>query len=160
MRVNGLYGHVRSNDLRSLVLFAGFVVAFHVMAVLALGVGLLLAPLVVLVRDLERVVRIALRLGFYASPVIFAVEDVPPPELLVDDRGDPAIPLARLVPGGPERDGSTRPPRIVVFRRPLEARARHPEDLADLVHDVVVDEVARHLGLDPDVVDPPGPPES
>ncbi len=40
MRVNGLYGHVRSNDLRSLVLFAGFVVAFHVMAVLALVIPL------------------------------------------------------------------------------------------------------------------------
>ncbi|SNS01055.1 ABC-2 type transport system permease protein [Geodermatophilus pulveris] len=49
------------------------------MAVLTLGAGLLLAPLVVLVRDLERVVRIALRLGFYASPVIFAVRDVPAP---------------------------------------------------------------------------------
>jgi len=49
------------------------------MAVLVLGIGLLLAPLVVLVRDLERVVRIALRLGFYASPVIFAVADVPEP---------------------------------------------------------------------------------
>jgi ABC-2 type transport system permease protein len=49
------------------------------MSVLVLGVGLLLAPLVVLVRDLERVVRIALRLGFYASPVIFAVPDVPEP---------------------------------------------------------------------------------
>ena len=49
------------------------------MTVLSLGVGLLLAPLVVLVRDLERVVRIALRLGFYASPVIFAVQDVPEP---------------------------------------------------------------------------------
>lgn len=48
-------------------------------AVLVLGVVLLLAPLVVLVRDLERVVRIALRLGFYASPVIFAVSDVPEP---------------------------------------------------------------------------------
>jgi ABC-2 type transport system permease protein len=47
------------------------------MAVLVLGVGLLLAPMVVLVRDLERVVRIALRLGFYATPVIFAVSDVP-----------------------------------------------------------------------------------
>lgn len=53
--------------------------AVLLMAVLALGVGLLLAPLVVLVRDLERIVRIALRLGFYASPVIFAVEDVPAP---------------------------------------------------------------------------------
>jgi ABC-2 type transport system permease protein len=49
------------------------------MAVLVLGIGLLLAPLVVLVRDLERIVRIALRLGFYASPVIFAVQDVPGP---------------------------------------------------------------------------------
>lgn len=49
------------------------------MAVLVLGIGLFLAPLVVLVRDLERVVRIALRLGFYASPVVFAVPDVPAP---------------------------------------------------------------------------------
>ena len=53
--------------------------AVLLMAVLVLGVGLLLAPLVVLVRDLERVVRITLRLGFYASPVIFAVQDVPEP---------------------------------------------------------------------------------
>jgi ABC-2 type transport system permease protein len=53
--------------------------AVLLMAVLVLGVGLLLAPLVVLVRDLERIVRIALRLGFYASPVIFAVSDVPEP---------------------------------------------------------------------------------
>jgi ABC-2 type transport system permease protein len=53
--------------------------AVLLMATLVLGVGLLLAPLVVLVRDLERIVRIALRLGFYASPVIFAVQDVPEP---------------------------------------------------------------------------------
>src|SRR3954464_1076499 len=36
MRVNGLYGHVRSNDARSLVLFAGFVAAFHLLAMLGL----------------------------------------------------------------------------------------------------------------------------
>jgi ABC-2 type transport system permease protein len=53
--------------------------AVLLMGVLVLGVGLLLAPLVVLIRDLERVVRIALRLGFYASPVIFGVGDVPEP---------------------------------------------------------------------------------
>jgi Zn-dependent protease with chaperone function len=40
MRVNGLYGHVRSNDVRSLALFAGFVVAFHLLAMLALLVPL------------------------------------------------------------------------------------------------------------------------
>jgi ABC-2 type transport system permease protein len=49
------------------------------MAVLVLGIGLLLAPLVALVRDLERIVRLVLRLGFYASPIIFAVRDVPDP---------------------------------------------------------------------------------
>jgi ABC-2 type transport system permease protein len=53
--------------------------AVVLMGTLALGLGLLLAPLVVLVRDLERIVRILLRLGFYASPVIFAVSDVPEP---------------------------------------------------------------------------------
>jgi Zn-dependent protease with chaperone function len=36
MSVNGLYGHVRRNDVRSLALFAGFVLAFHALAVLAL----------------------------------------------------------------------------------------------------------------------------
>lgn len=40
MAVNGLYGHVRRNDTRSLALFAGFVVAFHVLAMLALIVPL------------------------------------------------------------------------------------------------------------------------
>src|SRR5215467_7829086 len=40
MGVNGLYGHVRSNDARSLALFAGFVAAFHVLAMLGLIVPL------------------------------------------------------------------------------------------------------------------------
>jgi Zn-dependent protease with chaperone function len=40
MRLNGLYGHVRHNDVRSLGLFAGFVVAFQVLALLALLVPL------------------------------------------------------------------------------------------------------------------------
>jgi Zn-dependent protease with chaperone function len=40
MRVNGLYGHVRRNDVRSLALFAGFVAAFHLLAALALVVPL------------------------------------------------------------------------------------------------------------------------
>src|SRR4051812_31732358 len=40
MQVNGLYGHVRSNDARSLALFAGFVVAFHLLAMLGLIVPL------------------------------------------------------------------------------------------------------------------------
>jgi Zn-dependent protease with chaperone function len=46
MRVNGLYGHVRHNDVRSLALFAGFVAAFHLLAMLALA-----APLAMLDPD-------------------------------------------------------------------------------------------------------------
>jgi len=49
------------------------------MAVLVLGVGLFLAPVVALFRDLEPIVRISLRLGLYACPVVFAVPDVPDP---------------------------------------------------------------------------------
>ena len=76
----------------------------------------------------------------------FAVEDVPPPDAIVDD----VVPLSRTVPpsGGPGA-------RVVVFRRPVEARALDPADLTDLVLDVVVTEVARALGVDPDVLDPP-----
>src|SRR3984893_12794698 len=40
MLVNGLYGHVRSNDARSVALFAGFVAAFHLLAMLGLIVPL------------------------------------------------------------------------------------------------------------------------
>jgi predicted Zn-dependent protease with MMP-like domain len=80
----------------------------------------------------------------------FAVEDVPPPESIEDD----VIPLSGLVPGTPDESGRPQVPRIVVYRRPLEARSVDPLDLADLVLDVVVDELARHLGLDPEIVDP------
>jgi ABC-2 type transport system permease protein len=51
--------------------------AFLVQSVLLAGLGLLLAPLVVLVRDLERVVRIVLRFWFYASPVVYGSVDIP-----------------------------------------------------------------------------------
>jgi predicted Zn-dependent protease with MMP-like domain len=42
----------------------------------------------------------------------------------------------------------------VIYRRPLELRALDRDDLEDLVHDIVVEEVARFLGLDPETVDP------
>ena len=82
--------------------------------------------------------------------VEFAVEDVPP-DLNVYDSDvleDGEVPLARLLPGRPGRHGV--PPRIVLYRRPLEFRAADREDLADLVHDVIIEQVANLLGLDPD----------
>lgn len=82
--------------------------------------------------------------------VEFAVEDVPP-DLNVYDSDvleDGSVPLARLLPGRPGRHGV--PPRIVVYRRPLEFRAGDRDDLADLVRDVVIEQVANLLGLSPE----------
>jgi predicted Zn-dependent protease with MMP-like domain len=82
--------------------------------------------------------------------VEFAVEEVPP-DLNVYDTDvleDGEVPLARLLPGRPGR--SNTPPRIVLYRRPLEFRAVDRDDLADLVHDVIVEQVANLLGIDPD----------
>ena len=88
--------------------------------------------------------------------VEFAVEDVPPPDsgweegVVADETAGGPVPLGRLLPASPGT-----PPRVVVYRRPLEARATSRPDLGELVHEVVVDQVAQLLGLDPDVIDPP-----
>lgn len=44
---------------------------------LVLGIGLILAPLTVLVRDVERIIPIVLRVLFYCSPILYSVKDVP-----------------------------------------------------------------------------------
>ncbi len=69
---------------------------------------------------------------------------------------DGKVPLARLVPAGVDRRGLPTRSRIVLYRRPLEARAQDGADLADLVHEVLVEQVAAFLGMDPDAMD--GPP--
>jgi predicted Zn-dependent protease with MMP-like domain len=87
--------------------------------------------------------------------VEFAVEEIPPADP-PDDEPDP-VPLARLDPGWPQADDPqrpARPARIVLYRRPLMARADGEEELAELVLDVVVEEFARLLGIDPETVDP------
>jgi len=94
-----------------------------------------------------------------------AVDDVPDLRVNNSDRtmvwedgvveeGD--VPLARLVPAGVDRRGQPTRARIVVYRRPLEVRARDGADLADLVHDVLVEQVAAYLNLDPDVIEGDG----
>lgn len=82
----------------------------------------------------------------------FAVEEVPPldmPLVIEDEIESAGVPLARLLAPS---DG--HPARLVIYRRPLELRALDRDDLEDLVHDIVVEEVARFLGLDPEIVDP------
>ncbi len=104
---------------------------------------------------LQAVARLEPRWESELATVEFAVEEIPaadpPPDIL-----DP-VPLARLEPGepGPGRPGQpARPARIVLYRRPLLARSENEEELADLILDVVVEEFARLLGLDPEIVDP------
>jgi predicted Zn-dependent protease with MMP-like domain len=108
------------------------------------------------------------------SGIAFAVEEIPP---VIPDSDDPEpIPLARLEPGttpaggvpGPDRipdipdlpdPASGSSARIVLYRRPLMARADGEEELAELVLDVIVEQFARWLGVDPQTVDPGYPAE-
>jgi len=88
----------------------------------------------------------------------FAVEDVPPgpvnpsaafdPDLVVDH----GVPLGRLLRAG--SDGVTAP-TVVVYRRPVEARASGTDDRGELVFMVVAELVAELLGRDVDDLDPP-----
>jgi len=48
-------------------------------AVLLTGLGLLVASVTVLVRDLARVVRIVLRMAFYATPILYSVQSIDSP---------------------------------------------------------------------------------
>ncbi len=121
---------------------------------------------------LQAVARLEPRWEAELAGVEFAVEEVPRADL-PDDDPEP-VPLARLDrgsadPGQPSSPAHAqpahaqpahgRPARIVLYRRPLLARADGEEELGELVLDVVVEEVALLLGLDPEVVDPGYPAE-
>jgi glycosyltransferase involved in cell wall biosynthesis len=77
----------------------------------------------------------------------FAVEDVPPSNPAPWEHG--GVPGGRYFP-----PDAGLPARIVIYRRPVESRATDPFDLADLVRDVVVEQVAHMLGRSPEDVDP------
>ena len=127
---------------------------------------------------LQAVARLEPQWEAHLSGVEFAVEEIPPPDVPpVTGRGP--VPLSRLDPGpaqppgpepggegvrrevlirpepadGPARAAGQDPPRIVVYRRPLIARADGEDDLGELVFDVVVEEFARLLGIEPRDVD-------
>ena len=97
---------------------------------------------------LDAVEELETRWATQLERVQFAVEDVPPPSLLGRNPAEP-IPLGSCYPSS-----AKVPAQVVLYRRPIEARAADAEELADLVHDVVVEEVAELLGLEPEAVDP------
>jgi predicted Zn-dependent protease with MMP-like domain len=94
---------------------------------------------------LDAVERLERRWRRELQEVEFAVEDVPP----ADSATDGPVPLGRLYRGGAGQDA-----RIVLYRRPIEARAAGRADLAALVHDLLVEQVADLIGVEPDTVDP------
>ena len=102
---------------------------------------------------LEAVARLEPRWENELSDVEFVVQEVPD----ADTNGDEGVPLARIVRGSPDASDPGNPatgPRIVLFRRPLMARAEDEDELSELVFDVVVEEFAEILGVDPEVIDP------
>jgi predicted Zn-dependent protease with MMP-like domain len=98
---------------------------------------------------LEAVARLEPRWETELSDVEFAVQEVPDGDLMPDGGG---VPLARVLRGSADTDSPG--PRIVLFRRPLLARAEDEDELSELVFDVVVEEFAEILGVDPEIVDP------
>jgi hypothetical protein len=82
------------------------------------------------------------------ADVEFAVQDVPWPQDAPASDADP-VPLGRLIAAAKDR-----PSRIVIYRRPVEIRAKNRDERALLVHEIVVEQVAELLGLSPENVDP------
>jgi predicted Zn-dependent protease with MMP-like domain len=110
---------------------------------------------------LEALEPIEQRWGTELTELDLAVDDVPEvdetsPDEVVWQAGvlaDVGVPLAQLVPAGVDPEGLPSRARIVLYRRPLEARARGGADLADLLHEVLVEQVAEYLNIEPDAVD-------
>ena len=104
---------------------------------------------------LQAVSRLEPRWEAHLAGVEFAVEEIPP----AGDAATGPVPLARLEPGSRGGEAVSRPHRIVVYRRPLMARADGDDDLGELVFEVLVEEFARLLGVNPEDVDPGYPAE-
>ncbi|KQY38670.1 exonuclease [Nocardia sp. MH4] len=91
-----------------------------------------------------------------------AVDDVPKIRPLHPDSvtwpdevvADGPVPLSRLIPAGVDRHGAATRARVVLFRKPLELRAADPDDLVELLREVLVQQIATYLGVDPDLIDP------
>ena len=91
---------------------------------------------------LDAVARLEPRWESELSGIEFAVQEVPDEEIRGDDLVP--VPLARIDPGenDPHAPAGARSPRIVIYRRPLLARAEDEDELSELIFDVVVEEVA------------------
>ncbi|MBO3129051.1 metallopeptidase family protein [Dermatophilus congolensis] len=99
---------------------------------------------------LDALERIERRLGGHIENLEIAVELVPPSD--PNPWEEQRVPLSRLFP--PEQ---SLPGKIVLYRRPIETGLESPDDLRYVVFDLVVDQVADALGMDPLTLDPNRP---
>ena len=91
---------------------------------------------------LDAASRMEQRAGSALGDVQFAVEDVPPSDPAPWESSD--VPLGRLFAAQ-----GKMPARIVVYRRPVEPRTTDARELAALINDIVVEQVASLLGVNP-----------
>lgn len=102
---------------------------------------------------LAAISQLELRWPTRIASLEFAVDEAPPvhkpvvvgsPDMVLDG----GIPLTRFTAPGVNRKGRPTKARVVIYRRPLELRANDPEDLADLVEQVLAEQLAAVLGDD------------
>lgn len=96
---------------------------------------------------LDSAARLEKSWGKAFPPLELAVEAVPPSDPAPWEHAEVA--LGRLFPA----EGG-RPARVVVYRRPVETRVEGTRELALLVAEVVTEQVASLLGVDPQELDP------
>ncbi|GGL28827.1 metallopeptidase family protein [Phycicoccus endophyticus] len=96
--------------------------------------------------------RLREHLGVRYGATQFAVQEVPPTDPAPWE--EQVAPLGRLL-----RADAAHPDRVVVYRRPVEARAHDEQDLAQIVQEVVTEQVAALLGVPAHELDPDADPD-
>ncbi len=89
-----------------------------------------------------------------------AVDDVPgilprdPDDVTWPDEveADGPIPLARLVPAGIDRRGNRTRPRLILFRRPLQRRAKTEADLLEEILAILIHQISNYLGVTEEIL--------
>ena len=96
---------------------------------------------------LDAMERIEARLGGQVENLEIAVELVPPSD--PNPWEEQRVPLSRLFPPEPDLPG-----KVVLYRRPIETSLESAADLPWVVHDLLVDQLAAALDVDPAEIDP------
>lgn len=86
--------------------------------------------------------------GAALGSVEFAVEDIPVSLERLTGTGE-RVPMALFQAATAEA-----PAVITLYRRPIEQLADTPDELGEIIHEVVIEQVAGLLNLSPDAVDP------